>query len=174
MSGPASKFFCRRCATWVAGDHVHATREREGAPQPVGRLPGTGLLGTGSGIATAGSAREERVRGRLEPGPSLKTRSLDGRVVQDGTTLELLLPGGRWVEGTFRGGESSTPVLEIVLGGSWERSRGREEPVTAFVTLPDDAVLRWHERERARERERDPAAPEVIHDRGRDEDEYGE
>jgi hypothetical protein len=130
MDGSGSKSFCRRCDAWVEIDHVHGSRERE--PRiSVGKLPGVGLL----------SGRVERVRGRLELVG--KARLLDGRLVAEGALLELLLPGGQWVAGRFRGGEPSTPTMEIALGGSWEWAHGREEMVTAFLTLPEDATLRW-------------------------------
>lgn len=45
--------------------------------------------------------------------------------------------------GNIRSGNNSTPTLEIELSSSWESSHGREEPVTAFITLPGDATLRW-------------------------------
>ncbi len=126
MDDLAGKTFCRRCNAWVEVAHQHSPSGRV----QLGRLSSANLVNS-----------RERVRGRLQV--VNRERWLDGERVRDGDRLELLLAAGNWVVGSIRGGDNSTPTLEIELGGSWESSHGREEPVTAFITLPGDATLRW-------------------------------
>jgi hypothetical protein len=64
---------------------------------------------------------------------------LDGIPLEDGVTLDLLLPGGRWLTGTFEQGQGRRFVFAV--GGGWERTAA--SPTVATLMLPASAVLRW-------------------------------
>jgi hypothetical protein len=69
--------------------------------------------------------------------------ALQGAFVENGDALQLLLPGGKWLEGVFEwsGMPARWPNLRFAIGGPWEHVHNGEAR-TCAVALPPDALLR--------------------------------
>jgi hypothetical protein len=77
---------------------------------------------------------------------------LDGRRVEPGQQVEVLLSGGRWLTGSYdwNGVEARWPGLRFELGGSWERDpAATPRPPSGVMALHPDATLRWPEAQAA-------------------------
>ncbi len=76
---------------------------------------------------------------------------LDGRRLERGSVLDLLLSARRWLRCQYRwnGDPDSQPVFSVVLGGEWEsRALGEPQhfdraPEAIFRVEIDDALWRW-------------------------------
>lgn len=87
----------------------------------------------------------------LRHGPDgRRFHTLDEQPIQRGDHLELLLPRGVWIRGTYDWAQDVTddsyepsrpPILSVILGGPWETNEAFEPPRVQLY-LPRDAVLR--------------------------------
>lgn len=71
---------------------------------------------------------------------------LEGKPVEPGTQLEVLLSGGRWLVGVYdwNGVEARWPGLRFELGGAWETELSKvTRPPSGVMALHPDATLRW-------------------------------
>ncbi len=71
---------------------------------------------------------------------------LDGKLVEVGARLEVLLRGGTWIAGIYdwNGTESRWAGMRFELGGDWEADpRSIARPPSAVMALHPDALLRW-------------------------------
>ena len=89
--------------------------------------------------ATGGSRLELR-------GPAGGRRHfLEGRPVQSGDFVEVLLDSGHWLRGEYQwnGRESSWPGLRVSLGGPWVERGYDGRPLAAVLSVHPDASFRW-------------------------------
>ena len=86
---------------------------------------------------------------RLQQIDGRMTHVLEGRVVENGDRIELLLDDGRWIGGEYywSGATARWPGLRIILGQPRKDSAAaggeRTSPTQAVLALHPDAVLRW-------------------------------
>ncbi len=82
-------------------------------------------------------------------GPDGITYLLDGEPVEDGITIDMLLPAGRWLTGAYRVVDRRV-VFAFAVGGEWERSG--DPPMEAIaIVVPRATIFRRLEERRSRE-----------------------
>ncbi len=70
---------------------------------------------------------------------------LCGRQVPDGAAIELSLPNGQWLAGTYEwdGHESRWPNLRFRIGGPWERDKAPDQQPSMLARLAPGGLMRW-------------------------------
>lgn len=68
---------------------------------------------------------------------------LDGRLLQSGVVVEILLHKGQWLRGIFEWDQDEIrwPGVRVPLGGPWEQRDGYRPSLVA--PIHPQAILRW-------------------------------
>jgi hypothetical protein len=70
---------------------------------------------------------------------------LDGKAVENGARVEVLLSGRRWIVGIYQwaGTKARWAGLRFELGGPWDGDPEIKRPPAGVMALHPDAILRW-------------------------------
>ena len=81
----------------------------------------------------------------LDNSPEGLRHLLGGRPVSPGDTIEVSLPGERWLSGRYQweGDACELPFLVFHLGGDWEEFNPHSGAISVSIRLPTETVLRW-------------------------------